>query len=65
MISEKKKALPAAGEDGTRPSSPLDAEIKELEGVRQMLSITSTNSTPQWCSEVTDILMMFDLTRKS
>ena len=50
MISEKKKGLPAAGEDGTRPASPLDAEIKELEEVRPMLPITSTQSTTRQAS---------------
>jgi hypothetical protein len=33
-IGDKKKALPKKNEDGERPASPLDGEIKELEDVR-------------------------------
>ena len=33
IISEKKKSLPAAGDDGVRPASPLDSEITSLEQV--------------------------------
>lgn len=37
-IGDKKKALPKKNEDGERPASPLDGEIKELEDVRKELS---------------------------
>lgn len=33
-IKRMKSELPAAGEDGTRPASPLDDDIAELEAVR-------------------------------
>ncbi|GMH34010.1 hypothetical protein BSKO_01844 [Bryopsis sp. KO-2023] len=37
-LKDLKKRLPAKGEDGERPASPLDAEVKELETIRKDLS---------------------------